>query len=81
MTRQPGLGQGRLGLRHPLVARAVLLDEPFSRLDAALRERFRRFVFEHIAAQGIPAVLVTHDLHDVPPGAERIELSPEPDDA
>jgi putative thiamine transport system ATP-binding protein len=75
--------RARVSVLRALLAqpRAVLLDEPFSRLDAALRERFRRFVFEHIAAQGIPAVLVTHDLHDVPPGAERIELSPEPDDA
>jgi ABC-type uncharacterized transport system YnjBCD ATPase subunit len=40
---------------------AVLLDEPFSRLDAALRQRFRAFVFDRIARSGIPAVLVTHD--------------------
>ena len=57
--------------------RALLLDEPFSRLDAALRERFRRFVFERIRALGIPAVLVTHDPHDVPVGAQLISLDPE----
>lgn len=75
--------RARVSVLRALLARprALLLDEPFSRLDAALRERFRRFVFEHIAAQAIPAVLVTHDRHDVPPGAALIELSPEPGDA
>jgi putative thiamine transport system ATP-binding protein len=43
---------------------ALLLDEPFSRLDAALRERFRGFVFDHAKAQGIPTLLVTHDPDD-----------------
>jgi putative thiamine transport system ATP-binding protein len=58
---------------------ALLLDEPFSRLDAALRERFRAFVFAGIRQQGIPAVLVTHDAHDVPPGAQVIRLDAEAD--
>jgi putative thiamine transport system ATP-binding protein len=43
---------------------ALLLDEPFSRLDAALRERFRAFVFEHARGRGIPTLLVTHDPDD-----------------
>ena len=55
--------------------------EPFSRLDAALRQRFRAFVFERIREQGIPALLVTHDPQDVPAGAQLIELAAEPDDA
>ena len=46
--------------------RAMLLDEPFNKLDAALRQAMRRFVFEHIAARGIPCLMVTHDLADVP---------------
>jgi putative thiamine transport system ATP-binding protein len=45
--------------------RALLLDEPFSRLDADLRVRFREFVFSHIRERGIPALLVTHDAADV----------------
>jgi ABC-type uncharacterized transport system YnjBCD ATPase subunit len=35
-----------------------MLDEPFSRLDAALRAAFRRWVFEELARQAIPAILV-----------------------
>jgi putative thiamine transport system ATP-binding protein len=60
---------------------ALLLDEPFSRLDATLRERFRAFVFAGIREQSIPAVLVTHDPQDVPAGAQVIQLKPEPDGA
>lgn len=44
--------------------RALLLDEPFSRLDAGLRQRFRRFVFDHAASRGLPILLVTHDTQD-----------------
>ena len=44
--------------------RALLLDEPFSKLDAALRSEFRRFVFDHAAARGLPVLLVTHDSAD-----------------
>lgn len=54
---------------------ALLLDEPFSRLDAVLRGQFRAFVFDRIARLGIPALLVTHDPEDVPPGGEVIEIS------
>jgi putative thiamine transport system ATP-binding protein len=43
---------------------ALLLDEPFSRLDAALRAQFRGFVFETLATRGLPALLVTHDPDD-----------------
>lgn len=53
---------------------ALLLDEPFSRLDAVLRGQFRAFVFDRIARLGIPALLVTHDPEDVPPGGEVIEI-------
>lgn len=44
--------------------RALLLDEPFSRLDADLRRQMRAFVFGQVRAEGIPAILVTHDLED-----------------
>jgi putative thiamine transport system ATP-binding protein len=45
-------------LAQPLV---LLLDEPFNKLDAQLRDDFRRFVFQHAHAHGLPTVLVTHD--------------------
>lgn len=43
---------------------ALLLDEPFSKLDAELRARMRTFVFEHARQRGLPTLLVTHDPAD-----------------
>lgn len=45
--------------------RALLLDEPFSALDPALRERTRRELDELLARLGIPVVTITHDPDDV----------------
>ncbi|MBS1179336.1 MAG: transporter-related protein [Proteobacteria bacterium] len=44
--------------------RALLLDEPFSKLDAQLRDEVHRFVFEHARDSALPTVLVTHDEAD-----------------
>ncbi|WBA18964.1 ATP-binding cassette domain-containing protein [Salinivibrio kushneri] len=44
---------------------AILLDEPFSKLDKPLRRDFRAFVFEQIAQRNIPALIVTHDAEDI----------------
>lgn len=59
--------RSRVALMRALLARprAVLLDEPFARLDAGLRGRMRDFVFGTIRARGIPALLVTHDAEDI----------------
>lgn len=59
--------RSRVALMRALLAqpKALLLDEPFTRLDAALRERMREFVFATIRDRQIPALLVTHDEADV----------------
>jgi putative thiamine transport system ATP-binding protein len=69
--------RARVALMRALLAqpRALLLDEPFSKLDAALRDQFRAFVFEHIRARQIPAVLVTHDADDVADPDQLIALT------
>ncbi|MDG1281031.1 MAG: ATP-binding cassette domain-containing protein [Pseudorhodobacter sp.] len=58
--------RARAALMRALLAKplALLLDEPFSRLDADLRAEIRRFVFDHVRAQNIPALMVTHDASD-----------------
>ena len=58
--------RARAALMRTLLAepKALLLDEPFSRLDAALRAEIRGFVFDHARAQGLPVLLVTHDAVD-----------------
>ncbi|MGI9399718.1 MAG: ATP-binding cassette domain-containing protein [Rhizobiaceae bacterium] len=44
--------------------RALLLDEPFSRLDADRRSRIREFVFAEARRRRLPVLLVTHDQED-----------------
>ena len=68
--------RARVALMRALLARpkALLLDEPFSKLDAALRDQFRAFVFEHLCDSGVPAVLVTHDAADVADTSLVVEL-------
>lgn len=58
--------KARAALFRTLLAepRALLLDEPFSRLDAELRDDMRRFVFARVRERGIPVLLVTHDAGD-----------------
>ena len=66
----------RISLMRTLLSqpRALLLDEPFARLDATLRGNFRHFVFAQIRSLGIPAVMVTHDQQDIPDRCRVIEL-------
>ena len=55
--------RARVALLRTLLAQpqALLLDEPFGKLDAALRADFRRFVFDFARRAGLPTVIVTHD--------------------
>lgn len=45
--------------------RVLLLDEPFSALDEELRTEARLLVKDVIKAEGIPTILITHDLQDL----------------
>ncbi|NKB51669.1 MAG: ATP-binding cassette domain-containing protein [Rhizobiaceae bacterium] len=58
--------KARVALMRVLVSqpRALLLDEPFSKLDAGRRDQIRRFVFDEAKRQNLPILLVTHDKAD-----------------
>jgi putative thiamine transport system ATP-binding protein len=55
--------------------KALLLDEPFSKLDSSLRQEVRELVFAYIRQAAIPAVLVTHDAADIPALGQVIQLT------
>lgn len=69
--------RARVALARALLAdpHALLLDEPFSRLDQSLRAQVRALVFGRLAATGLPAILVTHDPEDARAAGGRV-LSP-----
>lgn len=70
--------RSRVALARALLAqpRALLLDEPFSKLDAALRSRMRTLVFGLVQQRQIPALLVTHDAADVAAADHLTQLTP-----
>ncbi len=69
-TRDPATLSGgqkaRVALMRLLLSEpaAVLLDEPFSKLDAHLKGEMRQIVFARLKASGLPGLLVTHDEAD-----------------
>ena len=66
-NRDPGTLSGgqraRIAVMRTLLAQphALLLDEPFAKLDTQLRDKFREFVFGHARKAAIPTLMVTHD--------------------
>jgi len=62
--------RSRIALFRALLAKpsAMLLDEPFAKLDAELKRSMRTYVYAHLKERNIPTLLVTHDRDDAPPG-------------
>jgi putative thiamine transport system ATP-binding protein len=66
--------RARVALMRTLLSspEALLLDEPFGKLDTQLRHDMRTFVFEHARLRGLPVLLVTHDPSDAQAAGGRI---------
>jgi putative thiamine transport system ATP-binding protein len=71
--------KSRVALARTLAAepRALLLDEPFSALDQALRAQTRAIVFQLAREDGLPVVMVSHDPADAEAaGGQIVEVRP-----
>jgi iron(III) transport system ATP-binding protein len=68
--------QQRVALARALAPKPklVLLDEPFSALDAELRDRLRADVKRALRAEGATAILVTHDQEEALSIADRVAV-------
>ena len=66
--------RARVALMRMLLSepRALLLDEPFSGLDATLRDQIRRLVFDLARERRLPVLFVTHDEADAQAAGGRI---------
>ncbi len=69
--------RSRVALMRALLAKpnAILLDEPFSKLDHELRTSMRDYTFAHLQERNIPALLVTHDINDAPAQARILKIN------
>jgi putative thiamine transport system ATP-binding protein len=69
--------KSRVSLMRALLAKpkAMLLDEPFNKLDTALRSTIRDYSFAHLKTRQVPTLLVTHDRADAPPHSRIFEIS------
>ena len=58
--------QARVALLRTLLSepKAILLDEPFSKLDTQLRAEIQQLVFTQIRTHKLPTIMVTHDHSD-----------------
>jgi putative thiamine transport system ATP-binding protein len=68
--------RSRVALMRALLAKpdAMLLDEPFSKLDKNLRQTIRDYTFAHLRLRNIPTLLVSHDDDDVPQGGRVLHV-------
>lgn len=66
--------KARVALMRMLLSgpKALLLDEPFSRLDTERRDKIRELVFAQARANGLPVLLVTHDHADADAAGGRV---------
>lgn len=68
--------QQRAALARSLAAqpKAILLDEPFSNLDSALRQRTRLEMRNLLKAAGVGVIMVTHDQEEALSFADRVAV-------
>jgi putative thiamine transport system ATP-binding protein len=68
--------RSRVSLMRSLLAKpqAMLLDEPFNKLDQELRATIRDYTFTNLQIRKVPTLMVTHDRSDALTGARIFEI-------
>ncbi|MFQ3197292.1 MAG: putative thiamine transport system ATP-binding protein [Paraglaciecola sp.] len=69
--------RSRVGLVRALAnqPQALLMDEPFAALDRKTAAGVSQWAFSQLQTQGLPAIMVSHDLNNIPPQAQHLDLA------
>jgi putative thiamine transport system ATP-binding protein len=69
--------RSRVGLVRALAnkPRVLLMDEPFAALDPEACAQVSQWAFNELQTQGVPAIMVSHDLNNIPSHAQHLDLA------
>jgi putative thiamine transport system ATP-binding protein len=69
--------RSRVGLVRALAnqPQALLMDEPFAALDPQTCKQVSQWAFTQLKTRGIPSIMVSHDINNIPPTAQHLELA------
>lgn len=69
--------RSRVGLLRALAnqPQALLMDEPFAALDPDTCARVSEWAFAQLQARGVPGIMVSHDINNIPPEAQHLDLA------
>ncbi|MDO6694724.1 ATP-binding cassette domain-containing protein [Aliiglaciecola sp. 3_MG-2023] len=69
--------RSRVGLVRALANKpeALLMDEPFAALDPNTCMQVSLWAFSQLQSRGVPSIMVSHDINNIPPQAQHIDLA------
>lgn len=69
--------RSRVGLVRALANQphALLMDEPFAALDPNTSTKVSQWAFSQLHERGVPTIMVSHDLNNIPAQAQHLDLA------
>ena len=69
--------RSRVGLVRALAnqPQALLMDEPFGALDHDTSAKVSQWAFSQLHERGVPSIMVSHDLNNIPSQAQHLDLA------
>ncbi|MBJ2138627.1 ATP-binding cassette domain-containing protein [Paraglaciecola chathamensis] len=69
--------RSRVGLVRALAnqPQALLMDEPFAALDPDTSTKVSQWAFSQLHERGVPSIMVSHDLDNIPSQAQHLDLA------